>query len=169
MLDSAAASRVALITGGVRGIGRAVAVSLAERGWALAACYRKSEQEAAALETELRSKGARILLQRADVSDPATAESLVRRVEEEYGRIDALINCAGEYHRIHLMQENFDGWHSMFNNNLHPIFYLSRRLRGADTRQAIHGRGRVVPPGRSERPQGSVEHICGGPEADRHY
>jgi 3-oxoacyl-[acyl-carrier protein] reductase len=119
-------SRVALIAGGVRGIGRAVALKLAEQGWTVAACYRKSDEAATALESELRAKNARTLIVRTDVSDPAAAESLVRRVEEEFGRIDALINCIGSYHRVSLMQESVEGWNSMFDNNLHPVFYLCR-------------------------------------------
>jgi 3-oxoacyl-[acyl-carrier protein] reductase len=65
---------------------------------------------------------------RADVSDPARAENLVRQVEDALGRIDALINCVGSYHRVHLMQETVEGWHAMFDNNLHPAFYLSRAV-----------------------------------------
>ena len=121
-------NRVALITGGVRGIGRAVAVALAERGWRIAASYRKSESDAASLESDLRAAGARALCVRADVSDPKVAEELVQQVASEFGRIDALINCAGPYHRIHLMEESIEGWHAMFDNNLHPIFYLSRTV-----------------------------------------
>jgi 3-oxoacyl-[acyl-carrier protein] reductase len=119
-------SRVALITGGTRGIGRAIVVELARRGWAVAACFLRDEEQAAALESERKAAGARLLLIRADVSDPAAAANLVRRVEEEYGRIDALINCIGSYHRTHLMQESVEGWHAMFDSNLHPVFYLSR-------------------------------------------
>jgi 3-oxoacyl-[acyl-carrier protein] reductase len=119
-------SRVALISGGVRGVGRAVALALAERGWTIAACYRKSSKEAATLHSELLAKGARALIVRADVSNPTSAERLVKRVEKEYGRIDALINCIGAYHRINLMQESAEGWNSMFDSNLHPVFYLSR-------------------------------------------
>jgi len=121
-------NRVALITGGVRGIGRAVAVALAQRGWGVAANYRKSESDAASLECDLRATGARAMCVRADVSDPKVAEELARRVVSEFGRIDALINCAGPYHRIHLMEESIEGWHAMFDNNLHPIFYLSRTV-----------------------------------------
>jgi len=124
--DSTRAARVALITGGVRGIGRSVALALGRKGWVVAATYRKSEQDAASLESELRSSNTRALCLRSDVSDPVEAENLVRRVESEYGRIDALINCAGPYHRVHLMEENVEDWHSMFANNLHPVFYLSR-------------------------------------------
>ena len=126
--ESALDSRVALIAGGVRGIGRVLALTLARQGWTIAACYRKSESEAAALESELRAGGTRTLVVRADVSDPAAADNLVRRVEAEYGRIDALVNCVGSYHRIHLMQESIEGWHAMFDNNLHPVFYLCRAV-----------------------------------------
>ncbi len=121
-------SRVALITGGVRGIGRAVAFSLARKDWTVVAAYRKSESEAASLERELRAIGASAACLRADVSEPGVADELVRQVKAKYGRIDALINCAGPYHRIHLLEESVEGWHEMFNNNLHPIFYLSRAV-----------------------------------------
>jgi 3-oxoacyl-[acyl-carrier protein] reductase len=63
-----------------------------------------------------------------DVSDPKAAESLVQLVVQRWGRIDALINCAGPYHRVQLLQETLEGWHSMFNNNLHPVFYLSKAV-----------------------------------------
>jgi 3-oxoacyl-[acyl-carrier protein] reductase len=117
---------VALISGGVRGVGRAAALALAERGWTVAACYRKSDKDAATLHSELLAKGARPLIVCADVSDPAAAEQLVRRVENECGRIDALINCVGSYHRVNLMEESAEEWRSMFDSNLHPVFYLSR-------------------------------------------
>ncbi len=120
------AERVALITGGARGIGRALALALADQGWHVAVCYRTSEQQAAKTAGQVRQKGAAALAVRSDVSDPGQAESLVRRVEEEWGRIDALVNCAGPYHRVHLLEETVAGWREMFDNNLHPVFYLSR-------------------------------------------
>ncbi len=126
MRSSIPDSRVALVAGGVRGIGRALCIALAGKGWTVAACYRKSETEAAALESELQGRGYKALILRADVSDPAEAEGLVQRVENAYGRIDALINCIGSYRRIPFMEESIEGWHSMFDNNLHPVFYLSR-------------------------------------------
>jgi 3-oxoacyl-[acyl-carrier protein] reductase len=126
--DSTGNARVALIAGGVRGIGRAIALTLAQQGWVVAVCFRKSETDAATLEQELKDAGSRTIIIQSDVSDPNVADSLVRRVEDEYGRIDALINCIGAYHRIHLMQESIEGWHDMFDNNLHPVFYLSRAV-----------------------------------------
>jgi 3-oxoacyl-[acyl-carrier protein] reductase len=61
-----------------------------------------------------------------DVSDPKAAEGLIRQAEKEWGRVDALVNCAGPYHRVELLEETVEGWHAMFDNNLHPVFYLSR-------------------------------------------
>lgn len=126
MQSSSSNSRVAVVSGGIRGIGRALCIALAEKDWIVAACYRKSEAEATALESELEAGGHKILAVRADVSDPAEAEGFVQRVENAYGRIDALINCIGSYRRVPLMEESIEGWHSMFDNNLHPVFYLSR-------------------------------------------
>jgi 3-oxoacyl-[acyl-carrier protein] reductase len=140
-LSSSPHPKAALIAGGVRGIGRAVAVTLARRGWAIAACYRKSAKDAENLYQELSASGARALMVRADLSDPAAAENLVRRVEDEFGRIDALINCVGSYHRVHLLQESVEGWHSMFDNNLHPVFYLCRAVASGMTQR---GWGRIV-------------------------
>lgn len=141
MSISTSDSRVVLIAGGVRGIGRTVAVTLARQGWTIAACYRKSEAEATTLRKELEEFEAQAIVIRTDISDPAAAEDLVRRVEDAYGRIDALINCVGAYHRIHLMQESIEGWHEMFDNNLHPVFYLSRSAAPG----MIHrGWGRII-------------------------
>jgi 3-oxoacyl-[acyl-carrier protein] reductase len=134
-------ARVALISGGARGIGRAVALRLAGAGWSVAVCYRKSEQDALSLEEEMLAKGARAMRVRADVSNASRAEELVARVQENWGRIDALINCAGPYHRVPLLEESVEGWHSMFDNNLHPVFYLSRLVsRGMKERKW----GRIV-------------------------
>ncbi len=135
------ATRVAFIPGGVRGIGRAIALELARRGWAIAACYRKSEAEAAALQSELQTFGRPALVVRADVADPAIARDLVKRVESDFGHIDALINCVGAYHRVPLMQESMEGWNSMFDNNLHPVFYLCRAAAPGMIRR---GKGRII-------------------------
>jgi 3-oxoacyl-[acyl-carrier protein] reductase len=122
------AERVALITGGARGIGRTIALALGAHGWDVSVCYRTSRSDAESLVAALRGQGQRALAVQADVSRPEAAKDLVRGVEGELGRIDALINCAGPYHRVALMQETVEGWHSMFDNNLHPVFYLAREV-----------------------------------------
>jgi 3-oxoacyl-[acyl-carrier protein] reductase len=120
--------RVALITGGARGIGRAVALDLAARGWSVAICYRTSAKEANEVLSAVRSHGVRGLALQSDVSDADAAAALVERVNHEWSRVDALINGAGPYHRVSLLDETHEGWHSMFDNNLHPVFYLSQAV-----------------------------------------
>jgi len=85
-----------------------------------------NEKAAAKLRSEMAGRGADFSCIRADLSKPEEAEGLVRRVEAEYGRIDALILCVGSYHRVSLLEESTDGWRAMFDHNLHPVFYLSR-------------------------------------------
>jgi 3-oxoacyl-[acyl-carrier protein] reductase len=120
--------RVALITGGARGIGRAIGLDLARAGWAVAFCYRTSAAAAEETRRAIEAAGARALAVQADVSDPELAEALVRRVESAWGRVDALVNCAGDYHRVELLEETPSGWREMFDGNLHPVFYLSRAV-----------------------------------------
>jgi len=127
----------------------------------VAICWRKSEQEAAETLAEIRKRGAQGLSVQADVSVPEQAAALVSRVEKEWGRVDVLINGAGPYHRVSLLDESVEGWHEMFNNNLHPVFYLSRAV--APGMQARRW-GRIVSFGMANADQG-----VGQPHVTAHY
>jgi 3-oxoacyl-[acyl-carrier protein] reductase len=118
--------RVAIITGGGRGIGRGIALELGAQGWSVAMTYRTSEQAAQETATAIAQSGGNAQAFRCDVSDAAAGPALVAQVEQNWGRIDALIHCAGPYHRINLMEETHEGWASMFDNNLHPVFSLTQ-------------------------------------------
>jgi len=118
--------RVALISGGARGIGRAIGLDLAKDGWSVALCYRSSAADAEATRQEIEAQSGRGLAVQADVSDPSAAERLVAQVQESWGRIDVLVNGAGPYHRVDVLNETPEGWREMFTNNLDPVFYLSR-------------------------------------------
>ncbi len=152
---------VALITGGAKGIGRAVALDLAAAKWRVAICYRTSEQAAADTAREISARGGEPLAVRCDVSDPTAARKLVAQVEQSWGRIDALINCAGPYHRLNLFDETPEGWNEMFDHNLHPIFYLAQ----------------AVAPGMKERKQGRIvnfsmanaDQMIAQPDVTAHY
>ena len=122
------ADRVALITGGARGIGKGIALDLAADRWSVAICYRSSEADAADTKKAIEDLGAKALAIKCDVSDPSAATNLVKQVEETWGHIDVLINGAGPYHRINLFQETPAGWSEMFTNNLHPILYLAQAV-----------------------------------------
>ena len=119
---------VALITGGAKGIGRGIALDLASRQWKIAFCYRTSQAEAETTAQEITQRGGQALAIRCDVSDPVAAKNMVTQVEQEWGRIDVLINGAGPYHRINLFDETIEGWNDMFDGNLHPIFYLAQAV-----------------------------------------
>jgi 3-oxoacyl-[acyl-carrier protein] reductase len=118
--------RIALITGGARGIGRAAALELATLGWRIAICYRTSKADAEATAAEIHARGGHALAVQCDVSIPEAAQRLVHQVEQKWGALDVLINGAGPYHRVNLFEETLAGWREMFEGNLHPIFYLAQ-------------------------------------------
>ena len=120
--------RVAIITGGARGIGRGIALDLSAQGWSVATTYRSSEQAAKDTATAIEQNGGRAWAFRCDVSDLAASRSMVEQIEQTWGRIDALIHCAGPYHRINLMEETPEAWISMFANNLYPVFHLTQTV-----------------------------------------
>jgi len=120
--------KVALITGGAKGIGKQIGLTLARKDWNIAICYRTSEDDANDTVKMIQEIGPEAYSEKADVSDPEAAQNLVKNVENKFGRIDALINCAGPYHRVNILRETPEGWNSMFDNNLHPVFYLTQAV-----------------------------------------
>src|SRR4051812_35263098 len=87
--------QVALVTGGSRGIGRAVVQAFAAEGAKVAIVYRGSQAAADALVQELTQAGKTALALQCDVADPAAAEACVKKVEAALGPIDVLVNNAG--------------------------------------------------------------------------
>ena len=155
------AERVALITGGAKGIGRGIALDLAAQHWSVALCYRTSKTEATATAEAITKLGGRALSICCDVSDPRAAKSLVAQVEQEWGRIDALINGAGPYHRVNLLDETVEGWNEMFDGNLHPIFYLAQAVApGMRARKA----GRII-----NFSMANADQMISQPDVTAHY
>ncbi len=152
---------VAVITGGARGIGRAVALDLAAQKWRVAICYRTSETEAAETAREIAARGGEPLAVRCDVSDPTAAKNLILQVEQTWERIDALINCAGPYHRLNLLDETPAGWNEMFDHNLHPIFYLAH---AAAPGMKARKQGRII-----NFSMANADQMIAQPEVTAHY
>jgi len=141
--NSSSAGNVALITGGAKGIGKAILLDLVKRGWKIAFCYRTSEKEANELvkQTAASNAGSTVVAYRSDVSDAKQCETMVNAIlaNKDLGRIDALINCAGPYHKVNVLQETNDGWKEMFTTNLDPLFYLAK-LVSPGMQQRKYGR-----------------------------
>jgi len=135
------AGRVALIPGGARGIGRRIAERLGAQGWAVCLAYRTSAQAAEETCHSIETAGGAALAVRADVSRPEECGQLVRRATEWKGPLRALVNCAGPYHRVEVMDETPEGWREMFANNLDCLFYLARAVAPG---MAEAGGGRIV-------------------------
>ncbi len=113
----------ALVTGSARGIGKALVLALAKKGYDVAVHYRTSLEEAGKVAEEAREYGVRSVVLKADVTVPEEAQGLVHRANEELGGLDALINNVGNYHRAGLEDHAVEDWHEMFDSNLHATFY----------------------------------------------
>jgi 3-oxoacyl-[acyl-carrier protein] reductase len=155
------ADRVAIITGGAKGIGRAVALDLAAAGWNIAFCYRTSTQAAEATAAEARAKGASVIFGAHDVSDPKACEAFVSRVLSEWGRVDALVNGAGPYLRAPLLETSIESWQAMFENNLDPVFYMSRLVASPMKERKW---GRIV-----NFSMANADQMVGQPQLTAHY
>ncbi len=154
-------AQVALITGGAKGIGRGIALDLAAQKWNVAICYRTSETEAKHTAAAITERGGQALAVRCDVSDPAAARNLAARVEKEWGQIDALVNGAGPYHRVNLLEETVEGWNEMFDGNLHPIFYLAQAVApGMKARKS----GRII-----NFSMANADQMISQPDVTAHY
>ena len=154
-------AQVALITGGAKGIGRGIALDLAAQKWKVAICYRTSESEAKQTASAIAERGGQVLAVRCDVSDPVAAKNLAARVEQEWGRIDVLINGAGPYHRVNLFEETVEGWNEMFDGNLHPIFYLAQAVApGMKARKS----GRII-----NFSMANADQMISQPDVTAHY
>ena len=155
------AERVALITGGAKGIGRGIALDLAAQQWSVAICYRTSEAEAQLTTLAITQRGGHALAVCCDVSKPTAAKDLVAQVEQRWGHIDALINGAGPYHRVNLFEETVEGWNEMFDGNLHPIFYLAQAVApGMKARKS----GRII-----SFSMANADQMISQPDVTAHY
>jgi acetoacetyl-CoA reductase len=115
--------KIALVTGASRGIGRAIALTLAKEGASVAVNYRSSEAEAQNVCNELAALGAKSLRLQADVSDAKQARELVQSVVKSWGRLDVLVNNAGITRDKTLRKMTDEDWLTVINTNLNSVYY----------------------------------------------
>jgi 3-oxoacyl-[acyl-carrier protein] reductase len=120
--------RVALISGASHGIGRCVALHLAQHGAAIAASYYHSPDEAETVSETIRSFGVDVLPICADIGDERATGHLVNEVIEEFGRVDILVNNAGVNHDAYFHQMSHEAWDEVLRINLTGAFNLTRAI-----------------------------------------
>jgi len=132
--------RVALVTGGSRGLGFAMAKALAAAGAHVVICARGAEalDEAAAAIAEAGGSASVLAF---DVTDEAAAVSAVRQIRGDHGRLDILINNAGTIHPAPAVETETMDWHRVIDTNLNALFVLSRE---AARPMIDHGFGRII-------------------------
>ncbi|MEX0604467.1 MAG: 3-oxoacyl-[acyl-carrier-protein] reductase [Marinobacter sp.] len=114
--------KVAIVTGGSRGIGRHISLLLAKRGADVAINYRSRQEEADATIKELEELGGRAMAVQADLSDMTAARNLIRKVNQEWGRIDILVNNAGITRDKTMKKLTDDDWNDVLNTNLGSVY-----------------------------------------------
>jgi 3-oxoacyl-[acyl-carrier protein] reductase len=127
----------AVVTGGSRGIGRAIAIRLATQGADVAFSYRGNEAAAKETAAAIEALGRRALPVQADVSDPAAADALVKAALEAFGKIDILVNNAGVTRDDLIMRMSLDDWRTVLETNLFGAFYVIKAV----TRPMLKAKG----------------------------
>ncbi len=115
--------KTALITGAAKGIGRAIALRLAQEGYNIAIHYNASRAEALSTCAELEALGVRAIALQADLRDSSQALELVQSASRELGGLGVLVNNVGNYLKKPLETLTLEDWHEMLNSNLNNTFY----------------------------------------------
>jgi 3-oxoacyl-[acyl-carrier protein] reductase len=118
MSEKQFAGRSAIVTGGTRGIGKAIALELARRGANVAFNYSKSAEEAEKLKAEIEAMGVKAYAAQCDVANTEAAAEFVKNVVEAFGGIDYLVNNAGITRDTLIMRMKEEDWDSVLDTNL---------------------------------------------------
>lgn len=119
-------TKVAVVTGGSRGIGRACVIALAEAGYDVAFSYASNKSAATEVENTVKVFGRNVLAIQADASNPLEAQMLIDQANSTLGRIDVLVNNAGITKDTLLIRMSDDDWDRVIGTNLTGMFYTAR-------------------------------------------
>ncbi len=133
--------KTALVTGAAKGIGRAIALTLARDGFAVAVHYRRSQEKAEEAAAAIRAAGGAAETFAADLADPAQAVALVRDVEQRLGPVHTLVSSAGLLKGGLLPLTPFEEWREVLAANLDAAFLLTKAVARGLARQRA---GRII-------------------------
>lgn len=121
-------NRVALVTGGSRGIGRGIALRLAQGGARVAIAYRSNKGAAQMALRQMQAAGADCVAVETDITQSGRADQLVKTVADRYGHIDVLVNNVGDFRWGTLADSSTAEWESIFNSNVMTVFHMCRAV-----------------------------------------
>jgi acetoacetyl-CoA reductase len=133
--------KVALVTGAARGIGRAVAVALANEGADVAINYQSSDADAASLAEQLGKAGRKTMLLKGDVGERSTWTSMIEKIKKTWGRLDILVNNAGITRDKTLRKMTDDDWLAVLHTNLNACYFGVSAVMPIMTEQKF---GRII-------------------------
>ena len=118
--------KIALVTGGSRGIGMGIARKLASQGADIAFTYKSSQQSALELEKELQAMGVRARAYASDAADYAQAEKLIEQILADFGGLEIIVNNAGITRDQLLIRMTEEQWDQVMDNNLKSVFNVCK-------------------------------------------
>jgi len=122
--------KVAIVTGGDSGIGRATAILFAREGAKVAIAYLEEDDDAKFTAQQIEKEGSEALLHRGDLGDPETGKALVKKVIDKWGRLDVLVNNAGEQHPDKDIGDiTVEQIERTFQTNIFSMFYMVQAAR----------------------------------------
>jgi 3-oxoacyl-[acyl-carrier protein] reductase len=135
-------NKVALVTGGSRGIGKAIVYALAEAGADVGVNYVKNKEIAEQVCDRIRNQdGVKAIALKADVSIPAEVQEMVNTMLKEFGRIDILVNNAGVASRTKLIDTSLEDWNRVIATDLTSVFLCTKAVLPS---MLEHREGRII-------------------------
>ena len=131
--------KAAIVTGATRGIGRAIALELAQRGANVAFNYAKSAEAAETLKSEIEGLGVRALASQGDVASTESAAEMVKQVKDVFGRIDFLVNNAGIVRDTLILRMKEEDWDAVIDTNLKGAWNFAKAVLRVMLRQEQGG------------------------------
>lgn len=133
-------SKSALVTGASRGIGRSIALQLAEEGYNVAVNYAGNKDKAEAVVAEIKDKGVESFAIQANVANPDEVKDMIQEVVKQFGSLDVLVNNAGITRDNLLMRMKEQEWDDVINTNLKGVFNCIQKA----TRQMMKQRSGAI-------------------------